>query len=369
MNIKLIKQEIEILNSLLTSWNEEKSVSAIERNLALNKLTSLYELIGFDNTEVPVSEPEAVIPVGGPTQEIEEENEEQEVEVEIIFADEDEDSEESVIEEEPEPEVEAEIEATVETEPKVESNSAEESVVANNIETATNIEAETIDIVTEAAPTPEESSPIDSATNELRQEEIPPVQPAEKPHTENIQQKSVRKPTMESLFSAEEIQRKPRSKHQRMMAIYGEAQPKQEKVVDISKIFDMEENTTFEVSANDNPKVSQPNATEEKTTLAEAIAPATTTLAESLAAPAALAEEIESSKINSLHQAIGINDKFLMIRDLFDGDNEAYDEAIATLDKLPSLEECMIHIIENYEWNPDVEGSKFIMKLLERKFS
>jgi hypothetical protein len=29
----------------------------------------------------------------------------------------------------------------------------------------------------------------------------------------------------------------------------------------------------------------------------------------------------------------------------------------------------MIYIIENHQWNPDIEGSKFIMQLLERKFS
>ena len=181
---------------------------------------------------------------------------------------------------------------------------------------------------------------------------------------------------MESLFGTEEIQRKPRSKHQRMMAIYGEAQPKQEKAVDISKIFDMDNDDIFEITTSANtPK--EENASkktisivnEEVTTLADAIAPQQTPLADTIVAPAALAEEITNSRINSLRQAIGINDKFLMIRDLFDGDDEAYDEAITALDKLPSLEDCMIHIIENYEWNPDVEGSKFIMQLLERKFS
>ena len=181
---------------------------------------------------------------------------------------------------------------------------------------------------------------------------------------------------MESLFGSDEIQRKPRSKHQRMMSIYADPQPKQEKAVDISKIFDMDDDDIFEikVSANtpeEEPAFSTPKAitNEEVTTLADAIAPAKTTLADTIVAPAALAEEITNSKINSLQQAIGINDKFLMIRDLFNGDNEAYNEAITTLDKLPTLEDCMVHIIENYEWNPDVEGSKFIMQLLERKFS
>ncbi|MBQ1980560.1 MAG: hypothetical protein II226_04670, partial [Alistipes sp.] len=82
-----------------------------------------------------------------------------------------------------------------------------------------------------------------------------------------------------------------------------------------------------------------------------------------------LAEEINNGKIHSLTDAIGINDKFLMIRDLFDGDSDAYNEAIAALDEFDNFDDCMIHIIDNYEWNPNSEGAKFIMQLLERKLS
>jgi hypothetical protein len=104
-------------------------------------------------------------------------------------------------------------------------------------------------------------------------------------------------------------------------------------------------------------------------TLADAIAPTTPTLADTLATPTPLAEEINNGKIHSLTDAIGINDKFLMIRDLFDGDSDAYNEAIAALDEFDNFDDCMIHIIDNYEWNPNSEGAKFIMQLLERKLS
>ena len=104
-------------------------------------------------------------------------------------------------------------------------------------------------------------------------------------------------------------------------------------------------------------------------TLADAMAAQTQTLADTIITPAALGEDINHSKIASLRDGIGLNDKFLMIRDLFDGDDEAYDEAISALDSMESMDDCMIHIIENYAWNPDSEGSKFIMQLLERKLS
>ncbi|MBQ7963449.1 MAG: hypothetical protein IJ288_02620, partial [Alistipes sp.] len=117
------------------------------------------------------------------------------------------------------------------------------------------------------------------------------------------------------------------------------------------------------------PAVKPAPVVEEKpATLADAI-PAPQTLADTIAAPTALAEEINHANLHSLRDGIGLNDKFLMIRDLFDGDGDAYEQAIDALDELETLDDCMIHIIENYAWNPDSEGSKFIMQLLERKLS
>ena len=203
---------------------------------------------------------------------------------------------------------------------------------------------------------------------------------------------------MSSLFGADEIHSRPRTKHHRMMSIYNDAQPRPEKVVDISKIFDMEMDEPIfgrdavnsarpavtpraeqrtAPSAEPAPSPSpadtaggrRPDGEPQNTTLGDTIGARTQTLAYTLGKPAALAEEITHTRIGSLRQAIGINDKFLMIRDLFDGDGEAYDEAIRTLDGFDTLDDCMIHIVENYAWNPDSEGAKLIMQLLERKLS
>jgi hypothetical protein len=161
-----------------------------------------------------------------------------------------------------------------------------------------------------------------------------------------------------------------------MMSIYNDSEPRPEKVVDISKIFDMDDDGPTEISVEPTPTpapqpaprpVAEPKA--EPATLADVIAPAAPTLADTIAAPAALADEMHHTPIRSLREGIGLNDKFLMIRDLFDGDGDAYEEAISALDALPTLDDCMIHIIENYAWNPDSEGSKFIMQLLDRKLS
>lgn len=73
--------------------------------------------------------------------------------------------------------------------------------------------------------------------------------------------------------------------------------------------------------------------------------------------------------ISDLRQAIGINDKFSMIRDLFGGDSDLFETTIAALNAQPGLDDCMIYIAERFAWNPDSESAKLMMELLERKFA
>lgn len=368
MNIELIKQEFEKLSTLIASWNEGETVSAIERQLALDKLTSLYELVRFGSDATPAEQtaPAAVaaatIPAVEPENEPEEvESDEQEVEVEFIFAeddDEEEEAEEPVAIPVPEP-----TPAVVVPEPTPAPQPEPEPTPKPVVEPEPIPEPE---IVT---PTPEPVAPAPVV------EPAPAPEPAPQPQPQPQPQKP-RKPSMESLFGSDEIQRKPRSKHQRMMSIYNDPQPKQEKVVDISKIFDLDDADDFEISVSPAPAKREQSvastvndlSSNDTPILADAITPKTT-LADTIAAPAALAEELTAARTRSLRQAIGINDKFLMTRDLFDGDENAYAEAIAELDKCETLDDCMIYIAENYEWNPDSEGAKFIMQLLERKHS
>ena len=374
MNIELIKREFEKLSTLIASWNEGESVSAIERQLALDKLTSLYELVRFGGDVAPAEQtaPAAVaaVPAVEPENEpAEEESDEQEVEVEFIFAEDD--DEENEVEEEvaepvaiptPEP-----IPAVVIPEPKSEPTPAPQLMPEPTPEPL--VEPEPIpepEVVT-PAPEPVAPAPVVEPTPAPAPEPAPQPQP---------QPQKPRKPSMESLFGSDEIQRKPRSKHQRMMSIYNDPQPKQEKVVDISKIFDLDDADDFEISVSPAPAKREQSvastvndlSSNDTPILADAITPKTT-LADTIAAPAALAEELTAARTRSLRQAIGINDKFLMTRDLFDGDEDAYAEAIAELDECETLDDCMIYIAENYEWNPDSEGAKFIMQLLERKHS
>ncbi len=374
MNIELIKREFEKLSALIASWNEGESVSAIERQLALDKLTSLYELVRFGGDVAPAepTAPAAVaattVPAVEPENEpTEEESEELEVEVEFIFAEDDDEVEEEIEEPVAVPAPEP-APAVVAPEPTPAPQPIPEPVV----------EPEPISVPVVATPEPEIVTPAPEPVAPAPVVEPTPApvpEPAPEPAPQPQPQKP-RKPSMESLFGSDEIQRKPRSKHQRMMSIYNDPQPKQEKVVDISKIFDLDDADDFEISVSPAPAKREQSvastvndlSSNDTPILADAITPKTT-LADTIAAPAALAEELTAARTRSLRQAIGINDKFLMTRDLFDGDEDAYAEAIAELDECETLDDCMIYIAENYEWNPDSEGAKFIMQLLERKHS
>lgn len=94
------------------------------------------------------------------------------------------------------------------------------------------------------------------------------------------------------------------------------------------------------------------------------------TLADTIVPPRDMASELRRSEpVTDLRRAIGINDKFLMIRDLFDGDARAYEAALDKLDAFGDFDDCMIYIAENYVWNANSDGAKFLMELLERKFA
>ncbi|MDR2890156.1 MAG: hypothetical protein LBV18_00875 [Alistipes sp.] len=77
--------------------------------------------------------------------------------------------------------------------------------------------------------------------------------------------------------------------------------------------------------------------------------------------------DLAATKCTSLRSAIGINDRFLMIRDMFGGDGAAFDECIATLDGFTDLDSAVIHIHDTYGWSADSAGAMRLVRLLESK--
>ena len=103
--------------------------------------------------------------------------------------------------------------------------------------------------------------------------------------------------------------------------------------------------------------------------------PAAPALAETLrssAAPASLAERA-GPKVETLREAISINQRFSFINELFNGENMDYHAAIQHLDSLPTAEQARTYVTsdlsQRYDWSRKDEHVNKLLKLIERKFA
>jgi hypothetical protein len=77
---------------------------------------------------------------------------------------------------------------------------------------------------------------------------------------------------------------------------------------------------------------------------------------------------IKSKPVKSLGEAIGVNDKFLFIREIFNGNPEAYEQAVAKLDNAENLAAAK-EIINGYiEDTQESRVTRQFIDLLKRKF-
>lgn len=107
---------------------------------------------------------------------------------------------------------------------------------------------------------------------------------------------------------------------------------------------------------------------ESEQVLGEVIKSNVKTIADTIKPKDTAAEQIVKGAVSDIGKAVGINDRFLLIRDLFGGSSEEYERVMAQLNCFDNLDDCMIYIAENFDWNPNSDGAKLIMELLERKY-
>lgn len=80
-----------------------------------------------------------------------------------------------------------------------------------------------------------------------------------------------------------------------------------------------------------------------------------------------LSDQLKTKPISSLSEAIGISDKFLFIGEIFDGNKEAYAQAISKLDKAESVEDAKT-IIKGYTGEkPETEAVVQLLELVRLK--
>ena len=321
MKYESIKQSLHRVSSLLAEC-EQSGMSAIERDLILNELREIYTEVKFGGENREAVEKPSAEPLPAPVMEpdpTEEPETEPEIEVEIITCDDTDDAGEPE-ETETETETELETETAAETEPETVSSffKSDEETQNRRRMMVRSLYDTTISAPAQPADTEEPQPQQETAAEPQPSEPSEPEQPAEQPEQTYVQEPAAAEPAEPVMPVADEHH----------------------------FVADNTEHVLGEVINSD------------VQTFADTIAPAEN----------AAADIVGKSAIDTLAEAIGINDRFLMIHDLFEGNADAFNAAIAKLDSFGNLNDCMVYIMENYEWNPYCEGAKLMMSLIERRY-
>lgn len=78
--------------------------------------------------------------------------------------------------------------------------------------------------------------------------------------------------------------------------------------------------------------------------------------------------KLQNKPIADLARAIGINDKFIFIKELFDGDSAKYSETVNQLNSFSDLNDAIIFLQDNFQWSEDSESAAKFIDLVRRKF-
>lgn len=344
MEFKEIKDSLLQAVKLIESF--EKEAFIIDKESALDKIRHAYELLRFGDAEQSCSKKSAMetAVAAALIATDNEESAEPEVEVEFIIPDEDETEEDE------------ETEEVEESNDDIESQSVEETDVASEVELTPSVEAEPApQSVVETAPEPEaekEPTPepevepkVEQESEQVQTSESEPEQKVEQPKNTVFEQ---------SLFGNDEQWSRPVQSRRKIMALYGEVAPQEEV-----------KNETAKVEVAQSVVAPEEKIEEKREQVLGETIESQPTIGDTILKQRSVAE---TAPVETLRKAISIADRFMLIRDLFGGDVDMYEEAIDTLDTTDNFDDCIIYITENFSWRPSSEGAKLIVDLLQRKF-
>ena len=352
MVFKSIEDRLSRIKAIVGGWRDTNSISRIERDMVLEELRRIYDAV-LDVEEVESADDssavesvdafQAVAPVVDIARDVVDDFDDA-LDIDALLGLSDDDLSSAPIAEAPTAEesaVEAAAERVVEEAVVEMQHMSEESTECGQESSAT------VDV-------------LESATEIVKDE----VVAAE---IQEVVKEEQRVETVQSggLFDLEDIPVASKS-NRRMISLYSDA-PKR----DVVKVQEPVAPAAVEV-APVAPVVSAAaaqsvDAVEPPKCIGDILAGTVTTLADKMAGDDAPTTAF--NRITDLRKAIGLNDKFLMIRDLFGGDAERYEATIDTLDEFDDLDECIIYIVENFRWNPDLEAAKLLVSLIERKLA
>lgn len=344
MGLKRIDERLSRVATIVKGWNGNSSVPRIERDLALEELRHIYDEI-LDYT------PEQ-------TEERAEEKTES---------------------------VEREERAVVTVAPIAESiaDVVDDFDDALDIDALLGIGAEEESVtsqeqsIAEAEETPKEEV-VEEAMNEVAQEIVvesePEIvaepEPVEEPKTEAAPEVETAPEAEDvaagALFNLDDIPVRAK-RGRKMVHLYSDNFTSRVVTAQEDEPMEGEVNAEATVQPAVERVVVEEQSAEEPKCLADVLGGGVKTLGDAMASSDEPTTPL--NRVTELRKAIGLNDKFLLVRDLFGGDVERYEATIDTLDEFEDLDECMIYIVENFRWNPDSEAARLIVSLLERKLA
>jgi len=80
-----------------------------------------------------------------------------------------------------------------------------------------------------------------------------------------------------------------------------------------------------------------------------------------------IASQLQDKPIADLTKEIGVHDRFLFIKELFDGNNNRYEETINKLNQFNDISEALIYLQENFNWNDNNKAANRFIDLIRRK--
>ena len=78
--------------------------------------------------------------------------------------------------------------------------------------------------------------------------------------------------------------------------------------------------------------------------------------------------KLSNRPVSNIQAAIGINDRFQYIRELFDGSSEKYADTVTSLDSMNSINEAVSYLQQNFKWKKNETSMKFT-NLVKRRFA
>ncbi len=374
MALKRVDERLSRLTSMVEKWNNSGNVPRIERDMALEELRRIYdELLDYtpQQTETLVVDKVAVPAVEEPKAETDETIEDR-VETEV------EKSEEVVVPVVVAPAVVAahgdvgdafddalDIDALLGL--SGDDSIEEAEAVLSAEEPAEEAVEEPIELAEPVEPEPEVEETPEPEVEEVIEEKTEAVE--EKVEVK-AEESAPERPIGGGLFDIDDIPVRTK-RGRKMISLYDApikttAPVKETAPEPVEEIVAVEEPVAEPQPAPAPAPAPAPREEEAPQRLGDVIAKNVTTLADKMAEEQPTAAY---NRITDIRKAIGLNDKFLMIRDLFGGDANLYEDTINHLNEYDDLDECMIFIVENFRWNPDSEGAKLLVSLLERKLS